>query len=259
MERKPQISFIIVNYNSKDYLEKCLASVFNNTQNISKEIIVVNSCDDILTHSEDIKIITALENKGFGYACNVGAKAAQGETLCFLNPDTEIVSDYFEKIISEFEKDSAIGIIGPKLVDENNNIQEWCAGKEVNLSDILLNNIGLKRSKKIWESNESVECAWVSGACLFIKKELFEKLKGFDENFFLYFEDIDLCQRARNLGYKIIYNPKFTVKHFGGKSFEDKKKQKKLYYESQDYYFEKHFGKIATNLLKLIRSTVITR
>jgi hypothetical protein len=94
---------------------------------------------------------------------------------------------------------------------------------------------------------------------MFIRKELFEKLKGFDENFFMYFEDVDLCRRVRNLGYKILYYPEFIIKHFGGKSFDSKKEQQELYYKSQDYYFQKHFGKIKVNLLKLIRMIVIIK
>lgn len=252
METKPQISFVIVNYKGEPYLERCLSSIFECAENLEKEIIIANNGSDLLSISENVKIINIPENKGFGSACDIGAKEASGNILCFLNSDTEILSD-IEEVLKYFDTAKKIGIIGTKLVDENNKIQEWCAGKEINLTDIIGNNLGFKRSKEIWESKNSVGCAWVSGACLFIKKELFEKLNGFDEKFFMYFEDIDLCRRARNLGYKIIYSSEFTVKHFGGKSFDSEKEQKKLYYESQDYYFEKHFGKIKHNLLKLIR------
>ena len=256
METNQKISFVIVNYKSKEYLEKCVSAILESTKNIKKEITVVN-INDTLILSDNIKLINISENKGFGSACNLGAKTASGDILCFLNPDTEIISDDFEKIIYEFEKNSEIGIIGPRLVDEKNKVQKWTAGKEINLSDIILNNLGSERSKKIWESKENIGCAWVSGACMFIKKESFEKLSGFDENFFMYFEDVDLCKRARNLGYKILYYPEFIIKHFGGKSFENRKEQKELYYKSQDYYFQKHFGKIRTNLLKLIRMITI--
>jgi N-acetylglucosaminyl-diphospho-decaprenol L-rhamnosyltransferase len=253
METKPQISFIIVNYKSEGYLKRCFASIFKNAENSEKEIAIVNNCDDLISASENVRIINIPENKGFGNACNIGAKGAKGKILCFLNSDTELISNNLEKIISEFQSNKKVSIIGAKLVDENRNIQEWCAGKEITLSDIIGNNLGFKRSKKIWESKNPVECAWISGACLFIRKELFEKLNGFDENFFLYFEDIDLCKRARNLGYKILYHPEFIVKHFGGKSFNSEKKQKKLFYESQDYYFQKHFGRIQAKIIKMLR------
>lgn len=253
METKPQISFIIVNYNSTHYIERCLSSLLLKSENIEKEIIIVSNDGSLLSVDSHIKIITSSQNSGFGSACNLGAKEATGKYLCFLNPDTEVVSDNFQEIISEFENNEKIGVIGIRLEKESGIIQEWSAGKEINLWDIIGNNLGLKRSKKIWESKNKVECAWISGACLFIRKDLFEKLNGFDEKFFLYFEDVDLCKRAVDINYKILYFPKFTIKHFGGKSSGSKEEQKKHYYSSQDYYFQKHFGKIRANLLKLIR------
>jgi GT2 family glycosyltransferase len=259
METKPQVSFIIVNYKSKDCLQKCLASILNNVQNITKEVFVINNCNDSLKLQENIRLITVLENKGFGHACNIGARETKSDILCFLNPDEEIISYNLDEIISEFKNNGKIGIIGPKLVDENDVIQEWCAGKEITLLDIIGNNLGYKRSQKIWKSEKTIECAWVSGTCLFIRKELFEKLKGFDEKFFMYFEDADLCKRAENLGYKIIYHPNIYIRHIGGKSFTGEKEQKKLYYQSQDYYSKKHLGKIRANLLKLVRRLVLMK
>ncbi len=253
METKPQISFIIVNYNSTHYIERCLSLLLLKSENIEKEIIIVSNDGFLLSADSRIKILTSSQNSGFGSACNLGAKEALGKYLCFLNPDTEIVSDNFQEIISEFENNEKTGVIGIRLEKENGKIQEWSAGKEMNLWDIIGNNLGLKRSKKIWESKEKVECFWVSGACLFIRRELFEELEGFDEKFFLYFEDIDLCKRAINLNYKILYFPKFIIKHFGGKSSGSKKEQKKHYYSSQDYYFQKHFGKIYSLMIKIIR------
>lgn len=257
MDKKPQISFIIVNYQSTHYLEKCLGSLLSNSKLIEKEIIIVNNDDSFLSVEGDIKVIKSPQNSGFGSACNLGAKEACGKYLCFLNPDTEIISDNFQKIISEFENNEKTGVIGIKLEEENGKTQEWSAGREVNLWDIIGNNLGLKRSKKIWENKTKVECAWVSGACLFIRKELFEKLEGFDEKIFLYFEDIDLCKRAIKLNCKILYFPEIIIKHFGGKSSDSKKEQKKIYYKSQDYYFQKHFGRMQCFLLKTLRQLTL--
>lgn len=251
-----KISFIIVNYKSRELLEKCISSIKRTALSFSHETIIVSNDGEVFNFPE-IKTINLENNLGFGVGCNAGAKIAQGEILCFLNPDIEIISNDFQKIISEFENDPKLGIIGPKLVTENNKVQEWGAGKEINFFDIIGNNLGFKRSRKIWTSEKRVECAWVSGACLFIKKNLFERLNGFDEKFFLYFEDIDLCKRIKKFGYKIIYFPKFVIKHFGGRSFENKKYQKKYYYSSQDYYFQKHFGKIHYFLLKITRRLIV--
>ncbi len=252
------LSFVIVNYQSEKYLKDCISSIREKVLGVDCEIIIVNN--DFVGNAymrslqlENVKIINNNKNVGFGSACNTGAKNTRGEILCFLNPDTEIVSENIQELLDEFGEDDKLAIIGPKLLNDKNEIQWWCAGMEVTMWDILLNNIGIKRSKKIWESSKKVECAWVSGAALFIKKNIFQKLGGFDEKFFMYFEDIDLCKRARNSGYKVLYCPYVVIKHLGGKSFENEKDQKLYFYKSQDYYFKKHLGKFIGGIVKILR------
>jgi hypothetical protein len=238
-----KLSFIIVNYQSEKYLFKCLSSIQEKILGVGYEIIVVNNDATHLETSfpSEIKLINTGKNIGFGAACNLGARSAQGEILCFLNPDTEIVSNNILDLLDKFDKYDKLAIVGPRLVDEKNNTQEWIAGKEVTIWSTLMNNLGYKRDQKIWESAVPVECAWITGAAMFIRKDIFDRLGGFDEKFFMYFEDVDLCQRARQLSYKVLYFPEFTVKHFGGKSFLNKKRQKKYYYVSQLKYFKKYF------------------
>lgn len=237
------ISFIIVNYQSEKYLLKCVSSIKEKILGVNYEVIIINNDNNDLGVElpSDIKLINKGKNIGFGAGCNLGARSAQGEILCFLNPDTEIVSENIFDLLNEFNKDKRIGIIGPKLITEDGRVQEWIAGKEITILSTLLNNLGHKRDKKIWESEISVECAWVSGAAMFIKKDIFQNFGGFDEKFFMYFEDIDLCRRACQLGYKVLYFPDFQIRHFCGKSFCHKKKQKKYYHASQYAYFKKCF------------------
>lgn len=241
MGKEPQISFIIINYNSQKYLPACLTSVKNNCQNIEFEIIIVNNDNSFFDYPE-AKIINSKINKGFGSTCNLGTQNAKGKILCFLNPDTEIL-DNIKKVTDYFDKHKETGIIGPKLITKDNKIEPWCAGFEINFWSLIRNNLGVPKSKKIWESKSSIECDKVGGTCLFIRKKLFDELDGFDENFFMYFEDDDLCKRARQKNYKLIYFPELSVLHFGGKSFSSKFKQKKLFYKSMFYYFKKHLGR----------------
>lgn len=254
-----KLSIIIVNYKSKDLLERCVSAVFKNVKGVSFEVIVVNNDEKNpslalpFTKGEDIKIINSGENLGFGKACNKGAKKAQGRVLLFLNPDTEIVSENIQLILKEFNSQAKQGIIGPKLLTGGSKTQEWSAGVEVTLFDIIKNNLGFFASKKIWESKRKISCAWVSGAALFIRQDLFQKLGGFDEKFFMYFEDIDLCRRARQAGSQVIYYPDFKVRHLGGKSFIEKSVQKKYYYASQDHYFQKHFSKTIALFVRILR------
>jgi len=97
---------------------------------------------------------------------------------------------------------------------------------------------------------------WVSGGAFAIKKDLFEKIHGFDENFFMYFEDVDLCRRASSVGGKILYLPQFTIRHFGGQSYDDTRKQKVEYYQSQDYYLKKHFSRASAFFIALLRKVL---
>jgi len=257
MENKIELSIMFVNFKGAEYLKKCLASISQRIKDVSYEIIVVNNNPketELLSQFSEIKIINADHNLGFGKGHNLGARSAQGEILWILNADTEILEGDIKRIIREIREIRAIGV---KLLDENNDVQSWSAGAEPTLWDLIKNNFGVKTSRKIWESKEKREVDWVSGASLFIRKELFQKLGGFDEKFFMYFEDIDLCKRVRKAGHKVIYFPEFVVKHFGGKSFESSTLQKKYYYESQDYYFEKHFGKFKSGLIKLLRKLFI--
>ena len=238
MNSTAKISFIIPIYKSEKFISRCLSSISKNCNDVAFEIIIVNNDKSNFNFPSEIKKINLEKNLGYGSACNRGAKIATEEILCFLNPDTEILDDASE-VINYFENNENAGIIGAKLVTSENKTQPWCAGKEMKFCDLFRNKLGFSRSKKIWESSKEIECDWVSGACLFIRKNIFEELNGFDEKFFMYFEDMDLCKRTRNLGHKIIYFPKFHVKHFGGKSFSNKFKQKKQYYSSLIHYLSK--------------------
>ncbi len=248
----PELSFIIVNYQSEKYLKKCVASVLEKVKIIDFEIIVVNNDQSKLNSFEDekISVLEINKNVGFGKACNFGVEKARGELLCFLNPDAEIIKENIVEIIEEFKHYPKIGIIGPKILTSKNRIQKWSVGRETGIWNLFCNKIGYCA---IWNNLEKQEVDWVTGAAMFIRQELFQQLGGFDENFFLYFEDLDLCRRARLIGFKVLYFPDFHIKHQGGKSSVLKEKQKEAYYQSQDYYFQKHFGRFSVAVLRFLR------
>lgn len=258
-DQKPDISIIIINYQSERYLENNLVSVYGKIfPEVRCEIIIINNdrkenLELIKNRFPEIKIAGRGRNIGFGAAGNLGAKAAQGRFLFFLNPDCEIVSQNILEIINEFDKDKNIGIMGSQLVRKNGKAQKWICGKEMSLSNLIRNNLGFSRSRKIWESRKKIKTDWVAGTAMIIRKIFFEELGGFDEKFFMYFEDMDLCRRIRKAGKKVIYFPNFKVKHLEGGSFAGKKFQKSLYYDSQEYFFKKHRSKPEYFLVKLIR------
>lgn len=247
------ISVIIVNYKSKEHLGKCIESILSGSGEENVEIIVVNNdSEERLEGSlgDNIKIINNGENLGFSKASNIGAKAARGEILLFLNPDAWISEGKIKAVKKEFE-DPAIGIIGADIRDKSGFPQKWSFGKKVTVFQILKNNLDLKSNKE--SRTKKKEVGWVTGAGLFIKADLFRQLGGFDDNFFVYFEDADLCLRASKAGKKILFFPGIKIYHLEGASNSGKKKQKELYYKSQDYYLEKNFGAGSAKTVRFLR------
>lgn len=280
-----KLSFIIVNYKSLDYLNICLESIFKKVFNIDFEIIIVNNDDkkinalnkwdnncveslnpeDCLkrkTHAnKKITIIENNKNVGFGKANNLGVLISSGEIICFLNPDTEIESSNVASILKKFETDKNIGIIGPQILEKNkdnkNSTQPWSVGVELTIVEIIKGKIGFSESKKIWNSKKETRADWVTGACLFVEKRIFLQINGFDEKFFLYYEDLDLCKRIKLAKKEVIFYPEFKVLHRGGKSSINILKQKEEYFKSQDYYYAKWFSRKTVLLLKFLRKFYI--
>lgn len=258
MSESKKLSIIIVSYNDARHLVPCVASISRKFQKVDWEIIIVNNdenrdiCQLPLDFSK-IKIIDHRKNVGFGAAINLGAKEAGGEFFLILNPDTEIVSDNASLVLDEFSKNEKLGIIGAGILDGEGRKQEWSAGKEISLYDLIRNNLGVSRSRPIWNSPRKIVCDWVAGTVLFIRKDLFEKLGGFDERFFMYFEDMDLCRRVRSSGKEVLFFPEFEIIHGSGKSYEDKRLQKKHYYDSMEEYLKKNHGVLSWWLVKAVR------
>jgi GT2 family glycosyltransferase len=259
IEPKIDISVIIPNYRSEGYLEKNIISVSEKIGRVADiEIILVNNdgkekLENIKKSFENVKIIDRGENIGFGAAINLGAKMAQGKYLFFLNPDCEIIAGDARQIIDLFEADKSIGILGCQLVGDDSQIQKWSAGTEMTISNLIRNNLGFPGGQKIWESKKKIRASWVAGTAMFVKKGLFDEIGGFDEKYFMYFEDVDLCKRAEEAEKKTMYSPNFKVRHFGGGSYEDKRIQKRHYYDSQRHYFKKHSGKIGYSVLSVLQ------
>jgi len=252
------ISIILINFNNQFFLEKCLKSIEKNIETKSFlsniEVIIVNNESQSLKISKvfkfQIKKIENNKNLGFAKACNIGAKEAQGEYLFFLNPDTKILSGNFSLIIEKFQNTPSLGIIGTKIIEKTKNLpQPWTCGKKTSFLRILFRN----SFNKPWNQKKPTVVDWVSGTSLFIKKAYFKKINGFDEKFFMYFEDQDLCLRLKKIGKFCLFLPSFSVIHYDGKSWNNDKQKKSCYYQSQDYFFKKHSSQFQFLLLILIK------
>lgn len=260
------VSIIIVTHNSSKVLKDCLDSILKNKTDLNLEVILVdnNSTNEneqqnlLLIEKEykdlNFKLIRMQENIGFGAANNQGAKNAKGQFLLILNADTIIENNAIQQMIEFLENNPRAGAVGPKLFTRKRKTQWWACGYKTCLLRVIGYNFGLLPFK-LWRSQVPAQADWISGAALMIKKDIFEKVNGFDENFFMYFEDEDLCWRVKDLGYDIYYLGNLAITHLGGQSFkqsEAKSLQKKFFYESMTYFYKKHYGPLRALTIKII-------
>ncbi|OGI25602.1 MAG: hypothetical protein A3J76_06010 [Candidatus Moranbacteria bacterium RBG_13_45_13] len=256
-----KLSIQIVNYRSRAYLQDCLFSIRKHLPlGMESEVLVINNDKEPLEEwREDpcqefsFSKIELNENVGFGRAHNIGSEKARGEFILFLNPDTKILPQAISKMMDIFQRHEKVGIVGPVLVDSANRMQADSFGDERTPFSIIGGKVAAQRRQPALQEEIFFEAGWVSGGALLARRDIFEKAGKFDENYFMYFEDVDLCLRVKKLGYKIIVSPLAHVFHESGKSFVSEREKKRHYYASQDYYLRKHFGAFWSGLVKLLR------
>lgn len=258
--QNPIFSFIIVNYKSARHLPACFSSFRNITLSAPFECIVANNDPEEISELQSLQkrfpftLITLAENRGFGFAVNRAAERARGTILVILNPDARFLEGDMSLAARAFRKDSSLGILGMKLFIELEMPQPWSVGTRVTLINTLRNHSGFPEGASLWSVNTRRSVGWVSGAAFMIPRKLFFRVHGFDEKFFLYYEDVDLCLRLRRFGKKIVFFPDIHVLHLGGGSMgASKNKQKKSYFISQDRYFALHRPWYERMLLKFLR------
>ena len=255
-----KLTIQIVNFRSRHYLEKCLFSIAENLPAILRtEVIIVNNDEQPLDRAiADIgggfavQILETGKNIGFGRAHNAGFGRSQGDVVLFLNPDTRVLPGALQALLDVFE-DQRIGIAGPLLVDSAGKIQPDCFGNIRTPFSTVGKKIFGRGAQPAGADGEILETGWISGGAMLVRRDIFEKMGGFDENFFMYFEDVDLCLRVKKQGTLVAVNPKARIFHESGKSFSSEREKKAHYYTSQDYYMRKHFGPAAASLVKLLR------
>ncbi len=220
-----RIAIVILNWNGEKLLEQFLPSVVEH----SKEAIVYvadnASTDDsvnfIKTHFPTVQIIQNKTNGGFAKGYNDALKQIDAEIFCLLNNDVEVTQNWLSLIVDTFKTEPNTAIIQPKILDYKRKDYFEYAGAAGGFIDkfgyhYCRGRIFNTVEKDENQYNDSAEIFWASGACLFIRKSIFEELKGLDENFFAHMEEIDLCWRAKNLDYNITYVGASTVFHVGG-------------------------------------------
>jgi GT2 family glycosyltransferase len=256
-----KLSIIIVNYNVKFFLEQCLNSLIKALKNIDAEIIVVDnnsvdgSCQMIRQKFPEVILIENKANKGFSVANNQGIKIAKGEYILILNPDTIVEENTLTKCIEFFSTHKDAGAIGVKLIDGKGRFLPESKRslptpfiafyKIFGLSSLFpKSKIFGKYHLSYYDENEINEVDILPGAFMMIRKETLDKTGLFDENFFMYGEDIDLSYRIIKSGYKNYYFPETTIIHFKGESTKKGSlNYVRVFYNAMIIFARKHFSK----------------
>ena len=256
-----KFSIVIVNWNSGEQLRECIESIENFGmcgEKLTKVIIVDNCSTDRSAECVSSKIPLVIFrntiNMGFGFACNQGASQCEDDYVLFLNPDTRLFAGSLERALDFMEKpeNTKAGICGIQLIDEDGHVARSCA-RFPSAGGFIAHALGIDRFIPTfshfmaeWDHASTREVDQVIGAFFLIRRVLFEKLLGFDEKFFVYFEEVDISYRAKQLGWSSVYLSEARAFHAGGGTSR-KIKAKRLFYSlrSRILYSFKHFDPLS--------------
>src|SRR5690554_286288 len=244
-----QLSVVILNYNVRYFLEQCILSVQEALEGIDSEIIVVDnaskddSCEMVKKLFPNVILIENKENTGFPKGNNIGVAQAKGRYLCILNPDTVVSEDTFTKILKFAENVTNLGIIGCKLIDGTGAFLPESKRNIPTPKISLLKMLG--QSKHYYANHLSEDeigkASVFVGAFMFVERQKYIDLKGFDEDFFMYGEDIDLSYRFLKQGFDNYYFGQTTVLHYKGESTNKDKVYLNRFYGAMKIFYKKHF------------------
>lgn len=250
-----QLSIIILNYNVRYFLEQCVHSVQKAIQNLDAEIIVVDnnspddSCEMMKRVFPHVTLIASKENAGFPKGNNIGVDQAKGKYICILNPDTVVAEDTFEKVLAFAEQQQDLGIIGVKLIDGKGNFlpeskrgipTPFVAFTKVTGLYKLSKSFGKYYAQHLSE-NQTGKVEILVGAFMVMKKETYLEVGGFDENCFMYSDDIDLSYMVLKTGKSNYYFHETTVIHYKGESTVKDETYMKRFQEAMNFFYKKHF------------------
>ena len=240
----PRVSIIIPTWNKVLFLYYCLKSILENSLGTAYEVVVVDNgstdeTPELLKQTQNITVVSLESNLGFVRGCNEGAKIAKGEYLLFLNNDTQVTEGWLKEMVDLADADKTIGAVGGELIYPNGSLQE--AGSMVWQDGSAL-GYGRGGDPDAPQFTYLRDVDFCSGACLFVRKELFLRLGGFNEVYSpAYYEDADLCMGVRSLGLRVVYHPGVKIIHheFGSTS---KEKSMELCLKNQGKFRERWAG-----------------
>ena len=260
------LSIVIVSYNTRELLLDCLGSVHAHTTGITFEAIVVdnNSQDGTVSALRDaypaMKILANPDNRGFAKAVNQAVAVSRGRHVLLLNSDTIVRDQALSTMVANLDRHPDVGAVGCKQWTGDGHLNQTCFPFP-SIRDHLFYSALFQRIAPAMQAaaaaTHAVDCTrsqdvdWANGACLMVRRSLFEQVGGLDEAFFMYFEDVDLCRRLHHQGYRVCHVAEAEIVHLIGRSSGRDREHLQLVWEfSRIRYIEKHFSSIKCWLMK---------
>jgi GT2 family glycosyltransferase len=229
------VSILIVSYNGRDYLRRCLASIYEHTRNIQFEVVVLDNAsqdgtpDMVSSEFPQVTLVRRSANAGFARGVNEAIGHARGEALFLLNPDSEITTNLLPPMLDYLHAHPDIGILAPKLLDADGTLQLSCRAfpsfgtalfNRYSMATKFFRNNRLSRRYLMTDFDHThiADVDWVSGACWLLSRRAYEAIGALDEAYFWSIEDVDYCQRTHRAGLRVVYFPEGAVIHHIGRS-----------------------------------------
>jgi len=247
------LSIIILNWNGGQVLIDCLESIYARSHRFAFEVIVVDNAstdgspDRVATEFPQVRLLRNKRNLGFAGGNNRGLEVAQGRCLLLLNNDTIVLNDALEVMLDEMEAHPEVGILGCRLLNPDASLQRSC-GIFPNLLTEFLDQTMLHRLFPLYKMGHRTydaprEVDWVTGACMLVRREVYEQVGGLDEGFHMFLEDVDWCMRVRRAGWQVRYTPAARIIHLKGYSSQSVLPHMLVEDQRSAYrFFRKHYG-----------------
>lgn len=272
---RPDVSIVIVSWNTRTYLARCLAAIPRGAGDLALERIVVDNGSTDGTQAmlaeefPNVRVVQSQENLGFGRANNVAARASRGRALLLLNSDCELLPGALPTMVGALDQDASLGGVLCRLLNPDGTLQPsvhrsfpspWSLVGELVFLSSLCYAVYRTPALHAWllyrtirAHQRAYDVAWGGAACMLVRRDVFEAVGGFDERYFMFCEDMDLCKRIRDAGYRLRYLPGASAIHHWGRSTAQRPADMlREAYRSRVYYFAKHFpgwgGSVARTL-----------
>jgi hypothetical protein len=262
----PRLAVVVVSFEARETLLAGLAAL-RAPASFPLELVVVDnastdgSAESVRARDPEALLIANRDNLGFARACNQGWRASRAPHVLFLNPDAEVTPGAVETLVSLLESRPAVGAAGPRTRGSDGTIQVSTGPDLMPLAELrqrrLVLGVARREAHALAEAEalhaREHEPAWVSGSCLVVRRAALEAVGGFDERFFLYEEDADLCRRLREAGWRVVFTPAAEVKHHLGRSMSKAPRRARLeYHRSHLLYYGKHNGPFSRAALRIL-------